>query len=90
MVELASALKSGLAEKGFSLVTPLDPEMSGGVCIIQVPSGKNHEVVDRLYEEHGIAASTTGGLRLCPHVYNTMEHVERAVAAVDALRAEIG
>jgi selenocysteine lyase/cysteine desulfurase len=90
MVELATALKNGLAGKGFSLVTPLDPEIAGGVCILQVPSKKSREVVDRLYREHGIAAAPTGGLRLCPHVYNTMEHVERAVRAVDALRAEIG
>jgi selenocysteine lyase/cysteine desulfurase len=90
MVELASALKSGLAEKGFSLVTPLDPEMSGGVCILNVPSKKGHEVANRLYTDHGIAVASTGGLRLCPHVYNTLEHVERAIAAVTALRAEIG
>ncbi|HJS75299.1 MAG TPA: aminotransferase class V-fold PLP-dependent enzyme [Vicinamibacteria bacterium] len=90
VVELATALKQGLAAEGFSLVTPLDAELSGGVCILEVPSKKGHEVVDRLYAEHGIAAAATGGLRLCPHVYNTMEHVERAVAGVLALRSEIG
>jgi selenocysteine lyase/cysteine desulfurase len=90
VVELSTALKQGLAAKGFSLVTPLDPELSGGVCIIEVPSKKGHEVADRLYAEHGIAAAATGGLRICPHVYNTLEHVERAVAGVHALRSEIG
>jgi selenocysteine lyase/cysteine desulfurase len=90
MVELATALKQGLASKGFSLVTPLDPELAGGVCILEVPSHKNRDVVNLLYKEHGIAAAPTGGLRLCPHVYNTMEHVERAVRGVDALRAVIG
>lgn len=90
VVELASALKSGLADKGFSLVTPLDAELAGGVCILDVPSKKNHEVVDRLYAEHGIAGASTGGLRLCPHVYNTMEHVDRAIAGLTALRMEIG
>jgi selenocysteine lyase/cysteine desulfurase len=89
VVELATALKSGLAAKNFSLVTPLDPEMSGGVCILRVRGRKSGEIVNRLYGEHGIAAAGTGGLRLCPHVYNTMEHIERAIAAVDALRAEI-
>jgi selenocysteine lyase/cysteine desulfurase len=86
VVELSTALKAGIAEKGFSLVTPLDPEMSGGVVIVDVPSHKNREIVDRLYREHGIACAPTGGLRLCPHVYNTREHVARAVAGVDALR----
>jgi selenocysteine lyase/cysteine desulfurase len=86
IVELSAALKGGLADAGFTLVTPLDAELSGGVCIIEVPSKKGHDVMDRLYLEHGIAASTSGGLRLCPHVYNTMEHVERAIAGVRALR----
>ena len=44
------------------------------------------ELMDRLYREHGIAGAPTGGLRLCPHVYNTMEHVERAVRGVAGLR----
>jgi selenocysteine lyase/cysteine desulfurase len=89
LIELASALKHGLVEAGFSLVTPKDPELSGGVCIIEVPSGKRSEAMNRLYTEHGIAVAPTGGLRLCPHVYNTMEHVERAVAGVKALRSVI-
>jgi selenocysteine lyase/cysteine desulfurase len=55
-----------------------------------VPSKKGREVVDRLYLDHGIAAAPTGGVRLCPHVYNTIEHVERAVAAMDALRSLVG
>ena len=87
MMELATALKAGLVDAGFTLVTPEDPKLSGGVCIIEVESGKNREVMNRLYEEHGIAGAPTGGLRLCPHVYNTMEHVERAVQGVKAILA---
>jgi isopenicillin-N epimerase len=90
VVELATALKEGLAEKGFSLVTPVDPELAGGVCILRVPSKKSGEVVDRLYADHGIAAAGSGGLRFCPHVYNTMEHVGRAIQGAAALRADIG
>ena len=49
VLELATALKSGLAAKNFSLVTPLDPEMSGGVCILKVQGRKSGEIVNRLY-----------------------------------------
>ncbi|HSF20283.1 MAG TPA: aminotransferase class V-fold PLP-dependent enzyme [Vicinamibacteria bacterium] len=87
VVALATSLKDGLAEAGFTLVTPRDPELSGGVCIIAVDRDKRGETVDRLYHEHGIAGSTSGGLRLCPHIYNTMEHVERAVAGAKAILA---
>ena len=87
MIELATALKGGLEEAGLSLVTPRAVELSGGVCIGEVEGSKRGEVVLRLYEEHGIAGAATGGLRLCPHVYNTMEHIGRAVAGVKAILA---
>ncbi len=85
--ELAGALKAGLKDAGAELLTPLDPTLSAGVCVLRVPSGKGAAVYNKLYEEHGIAGAPTGGLRLCPHVYNTREHVERAVRGVKALRA---
>ena len=87
MMELAAALKTGLVDAGFTLVTPEDPKLSGGVCIIQVERAKSREALNQLYEEHGIAGAGTGGIRLCPHVYNTMEHVERAVEGVKAVLA---
>lgn len=84
--ELAGTLKAGLQEMGMSLVTPVPAELSGGVVIMEVPAEKRREAFNRLYEEHGIAAAPTGGLRLSPHIYNTMEHVERALRGVRALR----
>ena len=35
------------------------------------------------------AGSPAGGLRLCPHLYNTMAHVERTVEAVASLSSMI-
>ena len=83
---LATALKAGLSQLGLELVTPTDPALSGGVCIAQVP-GDRATLLNGLYEKHGIAGARTGGLRLCPHVYNTMEHVKRAVDGVGSLLA---
>ncbi|MEZ5550913.1 MAG: aminotransferase class V-fold PLP-dependent enzyme [Pseudomonadales bacterium] len=83
--ELSQRLKSGVAEMGLGLVTPMDPALSGGVCIIEVTPGQRNEVWHRLYTEHGIAAAPTGGLRLCPHIYNTTAHVDRALAGIEAL-----
>ena len=85
--ELATALKNGLVDAGLTLKTPMAAELSGGVVILEVPAGRGREIKDRLYGEHGIAGAPTGGLRLCPHVYNTMEHVERAVNGVKAILA---
>ncbi|MCE2539942.1 MAG: aminotransferase V, partial [Acidobacteria bacterium] len=88
VVELATMLKSGLTDAGFELVTPLDPALSGGVAIAAVDSARRGALVDALYERYGIACAATGGLRICPHVYNTAEHVARAVSGARALREE--
>ncbi len=84
--ELASLLKAGLKEAGATLVTPEDPKMSGGVVIIEVPKDNQKTVADAMYSKFGIAASTSGGLRLCPHVYNTRAHVMRAIQGVTSMR----
>lgn len=86
VLALASELKAGLRALGARLVTPEDAALSAGVCIIDVPAANRQKLVDALYEEHGIAGAASGGLRLCPHVYNTREHVARAIAGVKALR----
>ncbi len=83
---LATRVKEGLRDAGYALVTPLAPELSAAVCIAAVEGGGGG-LVNALYEEHGIAGAATGGLRLCPHLYNTVEHVHRAVRGARALRA---
>jgi selenocysteine lyase/cysteine desulfurase len=86
--ELATAIKEGVAAMGLPLVTPMDPALSGGVCIVEV-AGDRQAVFQAMYREHGIAGAPTGGLRLSPHVYNTMEHVERALAGIRVMEREI-
>ncbi|MXZ73170.1 MAG: aminotransferase class V-fold PLP-dependent enzyme [Acidobacteria bacterium] len=86
VVELATLLKAGLREAGFELITPAAPELSGGVVIASVDSARRGALVTALYERHGVAGAATGGLRLCPHVYNTREHVERAIRGAGELR----
>ena len=89
MVELVTMLKTGLREAGFELATPMEPELSGGVAIAKVDPERRGRLVTALYERYGIAGAATGGLRLCPHVYNTAEHVSRAVAGAAALREQV-
>lgn len=81
--ELAAALRERLAAlPGAQLVTPADEALNAGVVICRFEGADPRMLFQRLYDEHGIAGAPTGGLRLCPHVYNTMADVERAVAAV--------
>jgi selenocysteine lyase/cysteine desulfurase len=87
VMELAGALKRRLKDLDLDVVTPMDPRMSGGVVILRAADPKKgaqaYELLDRKW---GIAGAATGGLRLCPHIYNTMAHIDRAAEGVKALR----
>ena len=86
VTELATQLKSDLQAMGANLVTPMDASMSSGVCVVAVAADNRQKMLDALYATHGIAGSPSGGLRLCPHLYNTRAHVQRAVDGVRALK----
>lgn len=85
---LATRMKEGLAGLGATLLTSTRPELSGGVVVARFEGVNAGSITGRLYSEHGIAGAPTGGLRFCPHVYNTLADVDRALAAVGQLIAE--
>ena len=91
VLELASALKNGLGKRisGTHFHTPLETDMSGGVVVFLPPGSDARSLVTALYEQYGVAGAAMGGaftgVRLCPHIYNTMEDVERVIDAVESL-----
>ncbi len=86
VLALAPALKQGVSEiPGAKLKTSLVPELSGGVCVFAFENKNNAKIYEKLYESYGIAGALTGGVRLCPHIYNTMAEVEKAVAALETI-----
>jgi selenocysteine lyase/cysteine desulfurase len=87
IVQLSQHLMHGVADLGLPLVTPMDADLSFGVVVVQTATGQGGALSNRLYEEFGIAGAGTGGLRLCPGIYNTLAHVDRAVAGIKQLMA---
>jgi selenocysteine lyase/cysteine desulfurase len=90
----ALATRAKLALAGLAPVTMktnLEPELSGGVVkfsLKNIPTARAYEL---LWKRHRIAIAMTGGgisegLRFSPHIYNTSEEVDRAVAAVRELK----
>lgn len=88
---LAHQLKNRLKQKIPRVVfrTPLEAELSGGPVIFSVPGIDLEKALDELYHKHDIGVAVFGGdlagIRLCPHIYNTMEELERAADAVRSL-----
>jgi selenocysteine lyase/cysteine desulfurase len=59
------------------------------VVITRFEGLEERALYERLYSEHGMAGASTGGLRLCPHVYTTMADIERVSAAVGQVAAAL-
>jgi len=89
--ELATALKQGLSKVNrVNLVTPMDHTLSGGVTVFSIAGMDRKQTaafVDDLYTKYGIAGAPTGGVRLCPHTYNTRGDIEQTLRAVRQLLA---
>jgi selenocysteine lyase/cysteine desulfurase len=87
---LAARLAAGLRRvPGYRQVTPQAPGCSHGVIVGRFEGIDHQRLLDELYGTHRVAGAPTGGLRLCAHVYNTMDDVDTAVRAVAAARTAI-
>src|SRR5262249_21733919 len=90
---LAGRLKHALAElANVELKTNLEPELSGGIVKFRLKNLPTAEAYDRLWKRNRLAIAMSGGgdsegLRFAPHIYNTIDEVDCAVAAVRELTA---
>lgn len=88
---LAQTLKEELkkAVPNVEFVTPFERELSLGVVIFRAPGIDLASAGNDLYEKHDIGCAVfnreSGGIRFSPNIYNSMEEIDRAVAAVKSL-----
>jgi selenocysteine lyase/cysteine desulfurase len=84
---LAGRMKEAVSERlpGAHFVTPMDPQLSAGVVIFSLPGVDGRGIFEALYRDHNVGCAPTGGIRFSPHIYNTMDEVERAVDAIAQL-----
>jgi selenocysteine lyase/cysteine desulfurase len=102
VTHLADSMKRQLLNSRWRLKTPESAETSAGIVRVEAPK-KNHRESPSLYDwmydparEHrfgGSGGSEAPGeqtFRLCPHLYNTEEDIDRAVASMNAWRTQHG
>jgi len=88
---LATYLKDRLAQiPTVRMKTNREPELSAGVIKFELSNVPIQRAYDTLWERKRIAiANTTAGesrgLRFSPHIYNSRDEIDQAVAAVQAL-----
>jgi isopenicillin-N epimerase len=88
---LATRAKQQLREiPAVQLKTNLEPQLSAGVVKFRTKKMPTLQAYNTLWERHRLAIASTlsgdaEGLRFSPHIYNSMEEIDRAVAAVREL-----
>ncbi len=88
---LAASIKAGLRDRvpRVRFHTPMPAEQSAGVVVFTVPGTDPRDLFSRMYAEHDVAGAAMGGafagVRLSPHVYNTMEDVNRVLEVVASM-----
>ncbi len=80
---LKEQIQSKLPKATF--VTPLDPAVSMGIVIVNLPGKDPRILTQALYDTYGIATAPTGGIRISPHIYNTRKDLDKVVYALSQL-----
>ena len=75
---------------GVSILTPADPAINAGILIFSLPGITGSDAFETLYREHDIGSARAGlvdGVRLSPHIYNSLADADRVVDALKAIAA---
>lgn len=74
VMQLTGFLIQGLKQRGFQILSPLEPELRSGIVVFQVDQPV--KIWKRLLDEKIYVSPRGGGIRVAPHFYNTEEEIE--------------
>ncbi len=83
---LTEHLAQRMLQRGYQVRTPLAPETRSGIVAISHPQYSAHEMWEKLRAARIVAAVREGGIRLSPHVYNTLDEMDAVIEALEGLR----
>jgi selenocysteine lyase/cysteine desulfurase len=79
---LCTHLAEGLVDRGYRLVTPQTESESAGLLCAMKPGVESEAIQERLAAAHVMIAVRGRNLRFAPHLYNTLDEVERLLWAL--------
>ena len=84
---IANRLRAGLQDLEVSFVSTANPLFTSSVIILQAQKENAPRLVNQVFDDSGVITAPVNGFRMSPHVYNTADHVDRILAAVNKSRS---
>ena len=88
--KIANYLRQSLIDIDVNFVSSHHPNFTSNVIILKAPQENRRQLLDNVLKDSGVILAGTGGLRLSPHIYNTVNHVDRVVNAINISRKLLG
>ncbi|TKJ27720.1 MAG: hypothetical protein CEE40_12865 [Chloroflexi bacterium B3_Chlor] len=82
---LAHRLVDGLTKLGAELVSPYPDRLDSSIVTVRFPGQDHVRLARRLFDERVVVSPRMGSLRIAPHLYNTADDIDRALASLSAL-----
>ncbi|HTV47274.1 MAG TPA: aminotransferase class V-fold PLP-dependent enzyme [Phycisphaerae bacterium] len=87
VLALTDRLIAGLTQKGYKIVSSRRPGETSGIVSFTAMHQEYSKIVSALDAQKIIIAQRVGRLRVSPHFYNTLEDIDRLLAALPDDRA---
>jgi selenocysteine lyase/cysteine desulfurase len=79
---LTDRLVSGLHELGYRVITPLDPAHRSGIVTFAHGQRSAQAIFDVLRAAQIVCSVREGGVRMSPHLYNTVDEIDTVLDAL--------
>jgi cysteine desulfurase / selenocysteine lyase len=85
LLALAERAATGLAERGWRVISSRRPGETSGIVTAVHPHRNSDQVVDELARRGVAVAARAGRFRVSPHFYNTEEEIDRMLAELERI-----
>ena len=89
-IKIADYLRQSLVDIDVEFISSHHSDFTSNVIILKAPQENRRQLLDNVLKDGGVILAGTGGLRLSPHIYNTVDHVDRVVRAINKSRKLLG
>ena len=80
---LAQRLIEGLQARGAEITSPLGGEEQSAIVMAYFEHNDPDEMIDSLNQDQVFVSCRGKSIRFSPHIYNTSENIDKALAAID-------